>query len=48
MKTAMNIQMATQESTGQNENNNKMEAAIMTAQNHIQSIIQNKPRSWPD
>jgi hypothetical protein len=42
MKTAMNIQMATQESTGQNENNNKMEAAIMTVQNHIQGIVQNK------
>ncbi len=38
MKTAMNIQMATQETTGQNENNNKMEAAIMT----IKNIIQNK------
>jgi hypothetical protein len=47
MKTAMANttaigQMAEQETTGQNENNNKMEAAIMTVQNHIQGIIQNK------
>ncbi len=38
METAMNIQMATQATTGQNENNSKMEAAIMTVKN----IIQNK------
>jgi len=46
MKTAMvnttaNGQTAEQATTGQGENNNKMEAAIMTAQNHIQGIIQN-------
>ena len=42
METAMNIQTAAQATKGQNENNNKMEAAIMTVQNHIQGIIQNK------
>ena len=30
------------EKMGQNENNNKMEAAIMTVQSNIQSIIKNK------
>ena len=42
MKTAMTIQMAAQKKTGQNENNNKMEAAIMAVQSNIQSIIKNK------
>ena len=40
MKTVMNIQMATQETTGQNENNSKLEAAIMTIKNHIQDKTQ--------
>ena len=34
--------MAALKKTGQNENNNKMEAAIMTVQSNIQSIIKNK------
>ena len=41
MKTAMNIQMATQgttgETTGQNENRSKIKAANMTTKHHIQS-----------
>ncbi len=42
MKTAMNIQTAAQKTTGQNELNSKMEAAIMTAKSNIQNIIENK------
>ncbi len=38
METAMNIQITTQATKGQNENNSKMEAATMTLKN----IIQNK------
>jgi len=43
MKTAMDIQMAAQKTTGRTKTTS-MEAAIMTVQSNIQSVIKNKAK----